>query len=407
MREHAQLDGHALDTARAERLDWRFRALPANAHGRTVDEWLATSPRLDELGTPLMTLDADALAHNISAMADWCAEAGVLHAPHGKTTMAPALWARQFAAGAHAISLATVPQLRVARAFGVTRVILANEITDPAALVWLAGWAAEGTEIHCLVDSAEGVALMDEALRDAAGPLDVCVELGATGARAGARGVEAARDVAEAVQRSAHLRLAGVSGWDGGVAHDASADELAKVDTLLTDLRELHEGLKYETDTPMVTAGGSAYFDQVAEHLADLDDARVVIRSGSYITHDDGTYVELSPGPRGRSGPRLRAALRAYGRVISRPEPALAILDIGRRDVPFDAGLPIPLDLPGTAVVQLNDQHAFLTGEVGGLALGDKVRLGISHPCTAFDKWNLIPVCDAEGAVVDAIRTYF
>ncbi|GIG66617.1 alanine racemase [Phytomonospora endophytica] len=407
MREQARLDGRALDAARGERLDWRFKALPPSAHGSTLDEWLATGPRLSDLGTPLMTLDADALAHNISAMADWCASAGVAHAPHGKTTMAPALWKRQFDAGAVAISLATVPQLRVARAFGVSSVLLANELSDPAALDWLAGWAAEGAEIRCLVDSVAGVSLMDDALRDSAGPLDVCVELGAPGARAGARGLDAAREVAEAVQRSSRLRLAGVSGWDGGVAHDATPGDLAKVDALLAELRSLHESLKYETDVPVVTAGGSAYFDQVAENLADLDDARVVVRAGSYITHDDGTYVELSPGLRGRSGPVPRPALRAFGRVISRPETDLAILDIGRRDVPFDAGLPVPLDLPGASIVQLNDQHAFLTGEIDGVAVGDKVRLGISHPCTAFDKWNLIPVCDAEGTVVDAIRTYF
>ena len=407
MREQARLDEGALDAARGERLDWRFKAMPPGAHGGTLDEWLATRPHLSDLGTPLMTLDADALTHNISAMAEWCSSAGVSHAPHGKTTMAPALWNRQFAAGAVAISLATAPQLRVARAFGVSSVLLANEISDPAALAWLAGWAAEGTEIRCLVDSLAGVSLMDDALRDAAGPLDVCVELGAHGARAGARSADDAREVAEAVLGSARLRLVGVSGWDGGVAHDATPAELSKVDALLSGLRLLHESLKYETDTPVVTAGGSAYFDQVAAHLADLDDAEVVVRAGSYVTHDDGTYVELSPGLRGGSGPVLRPALRAYGRVISRPETDLAILDIGRRDVPFDAGLPIPLDLPSAAIVQLNDQHAFLSGGLDGLAIGDRVRLGISHPCTAIDKWNLIPVCDAEGNVVDAIRTYF
>ena len=401
MRGEAGLDERALADARAEVLDWRFKALPPDAYGRTLDEWLATGPLLAGLGTPLLTIDADALAHNISAMAEWCAKAGVRHAPHGKTTMSPALWDRQLRAGAYAISLATAPQLRVARAFGVPAVLLANEIADAAAIRWLAEWAAEGTQVRCLVDSLAGVSLMDDALRDAAGPLEVYVELGAAGGRAGARSLDAAREVAEAVRRAPRLRLAGVSGWDGGVAHDASDADLAKVDDLLSGLRRLHEGLDYETAVPVVTAGGSAYFDQVVAHLADLPGADVVIRSGSYVTHDDGTYTELSPALRGRPGPELRPALRAYARVISRPEPDLAILDIGRRDVPFDAGLPVPLDIPDAAVVQLNDQHAFLPGEVGG-----RVRLGLSHPCTAFDKWSLIPVC-ADGIVVDAVRTYF
>lgn len=394
------LDEAVLRRERDIRLDWRWKAVPPRAHGLTIDEWLATRPHLDDLGTPVLTLDADALSHNIDAMAAWCAERGVLHAPHGKTTMAPAIWDRQLRAGAHALSLATVPQLRVARAFGVPRVLLANELADAAS----ARWIAEGdTEVWCLIDSAEGVSILD-----AAGvPLRVLVELGASGGRAGARSVEDARKVAAAVAGSANLVLAGVSGWDGGVAHDASAGDLAKVDELLTALRALHESLDYGVDRPVVTAGGSVYFDQVADHLAGLPGADVVVRSGSYVTHDDGTYAELSPGLRGRPGPALRPALRAYGRVLSRPEPGLAIVDTGRRDVPFDNGLPIPLDLPGARVTQLNDQHIFLEGDLDGLAVGDRVRFGISHPCTAFDKWDLIPVLDAGGFVVDVIRTYF
>jgi len=35
------------------------------------------------------------------------------------------------------------------------------------------------------------------------------------------------------------------------------------------------------------------------------------------------------------------------------------------------------------------------------------VCLGISHPCTAFDKWQLIPVVDEEYRIVDVVRTFF
>jgi D-serine deaminase-like pyridoxal phosphate-dependent protein len=35
------------------------------------------------------------------------------------------------------------------------------------------------------------------------------------------------------------------------------------------------------------------------------------------------------------------------------------------------------------------------------------VTFGLSHPCTAFDKWSLLPVLDDEDRVIDAVRTYF
>jgi D-serine deaminase-like pyridoxal phosphate-dependent protein len=60
-------------------------------------------------------------------------------------------------------------------------------------------------------------------------------------------------------------------------------------------------------------------------------------------------------------------------------------------------------------VTALNDQHAYLRG--ADVEVGDIVRLGLSHPCTAFDKWTLIPVVDDADAerpvVVDLIRTWF
>jgi len=103
--------------------------------------------------------------------------------------------------------------------------------------------------------------------------------------------------------------------------------------------------------------------------------------------------------------------------VLSCPEPDLAIVGFGRRDAPFDAGLPVPLRLRredaetplcGRArVEQLNDQHAFVRTEPGLFAVGDLAGFGVSHPCTAFDKWRLLPVVDGDYAVTGAVRTYF
>jgi D-serine dehydratase len=110
-------------------------------------------------------------------------------------------------------------------------------------------------------------------------------------------------------------------------------------------------------------------------------------------------------------------ALELWAAVLSCPEPDLAIVGFGRLDAPSDAGLPAPLRLrrneaePGirgqAKADQLNDQHAFVRTEHRLLSVGDLVGFGISHPCTGFDKWRLLPVVDADYAVVDAVRTYF
>jgi D-serine deaminase-like pyridoxal phosphate-dependent protein len=414
------LDDEAVAALRDERLDWRFKAVPASAQGLTVGEFLDTRPRLDDLGTPLLTLDAEALEHNLATMADWAAGAGVLLAPHGKTTMAPALWQRQLWAGAWGITLANLPQLRVAIAYGVRRLMLANALVDPAGLAWISAWldADEGLEFVSWVDSVRTVELMDSALRAAGArrPVEVCVELGGQGGRTGVRDAGEALVIAEAVRSAPTLRLVGVGGYEGALAHDASSEGLATVRGYLERIADVHGRLSYETGTPMVTAGGSTYFDQVVEILGGLagDGTRVVLRCGAYVIHDDGFYRSLSPFSRGRAGERrLRAAMHGWARVTSAPEPGLALLDAGKRDLPFDEGLPEPQlvrgrgpePVAGARVTRVQDQHVYLRD--ADVRVGDVVRFGLSHPCTALDKWTLIPVVAADGVVVDLVRTWF
>ncbi|MFE1318701.1 amino acid deaminase [Kitasatospora phosalacinea] len=424
--------GPGIDTAAVaaladETLDFRFKAVPADAWGRTVRDWLATRPTLDGLGTPLLTLDAAALRHNLHTMAAWCRAAGVRLAPHGKTTMAPALWQAQLAAGAHAVTLANLPQLRVARAFGVQRLLLANTLLDPAGLAWIAAELDRdpGFAFASWVDSTDSVHRMDAALRAAGArrPVEVMVELGGPGGRTGARGVPAALDVAAAVLAAPTLRLAGVGGYEGALAHDASDPALAAVRGYLADLADLHRRLAtdYPTPTPVVTAGGSAYFDTVAQELTPLTrqvpGTTVIVRAGAYLAHDDGFYRGISPLSRRPDTTPLRSAMHGWARVVSHPEPQLALLDAGKRDLPFDEGLPEPQlvrghgPLEGATVTALNDQHTFLRNAGPAAPVGAVLRLGLSHPCTAFDKWSLIPVLDhadtAHPRIVDLVRTYF
>lgn len=413
------MDATALDALGGEMLDWRFKAIPPSLHGMTVEAARKARLPLHDFGTPLLTLDAGALDHNIAAMAEWTRDAGLLLAPHGKTTMAPALWQRQLDAGAWGITVANLPQLRVARAFGVRRVMYASTLLDPAGLAWLSG-ELDGHprfEFVSWVDSVRSVELMDEALRPARSrrPVDVCVELGGPNGRTGVRDDGDAREVAAAVSKARKLRLVGIGGYEGALAHDASERSRASVDAYLRRLADLYRGLEYEVDEPIATVGGSAFFDQVAEVLGGLG-GHIVLRSGAYIIHDDGFYRDISPFARDTvAGAPLRSAMHAWGRVLSRPEPALALLDVGKRDVPFDEGLPVPQlirgkgPLEGARVTALNDQHAFLRDSPA--EVGDVVRLGLSHPCTALDKWTMIPVVDDAGAdrpvVVDYVRTWF
>lgn len=409
----ATLDVAAVAALADERLSWRFKGLPADWQGRTVADVRAERPRLFEAGAtgPVCVLQADALRHNLDTMARWCAQRGVQLAPHGKTHMAPQLYAEQLAAGAWAVTAATIHQVRMYRAFGASPVILANELVDRAGLRWLAAEMAAdpGFRPICWVDSEKGVELMGGALDGAARPLDVCVEVGEPGARTGCRTDADVDAVATAAAASPQLRLIGVAGYEAALGHDVTAANRDRVRAYLSRMRAAALRLRavFETDEILVTAGGSTHFDLVADVLAEGWPAgmtvRTVVRSGAYLTHDDGLYARTSPVA-------FRPALSVWAQVCSRPEPDLALLTMGRRDVSFDQDLPVPRGLPHSKVTKLNDQHAFLRlgrREAPRVDVGDWIEFGISHPCTVFDKWQLIPVLDADGRVVDLIRTFF
>jgi len=400
------------------------KSFPAALHGRDVTDLRVP---LAELATPLLVLDGPAMTHNLQVMAGWSAARGLELMPHGKTTMAPVLWHRQLAAGATGITVATGWQAGVALRAGVGSVQLANTCLDPALLRDLAEWLAAHPEqeLTLWADSPRTASLMEEAL-PAGSRLGVLVELGADGGRTGAREEDQALALAEQVAASAALTLRGVCGYEGALGHDRSEEALDAVRRYCARLAELAARVRPLVDGPTwVTAGGSAYPDLVADAIAGIEGTRAILRSGAYIVHDSVFYRGISPLDRDRGLPAREAllpAMRAHARVISRPEPGLALLDAGKRDVPYDEGLPVPLAVADrlggqerpfpegarAEITALNDQHAFLRWEgEAPVALGDVVTLGLSHPCTAFDKWRLIPVVDADGTVIEAVETVF
>ncbi len=414
-------------------VDPTMKAFRPRHEGQDVRGLIAAGTTLADLALPLVTLSARQVEANLRTMAQWVAAQGVELQPHGKTTMAPALWRAQLAHGATGITVATPWQLRVAAGAGVTAIQHAGAIVDPAALADLARLLDARPELEVVVwaDSVRTVRLLAAGYRAASRPLPVLVECGAPGSRTGARTAATALEVAREIAADARLELRGVAAWEGAVpaaAEPGSGDPVADFcDIVVAVFEEIEQaGLFAAGAVPVITAGGSAHFDVVAARFGPLaagpaPRARVVLRSGCYVTHDDGYYARRSP--LAASG-GLEPALHVWAQVVSRPERELVVLDVGRRDVSFDQDLPVLLGLrgadaeqtreaiAGAVVTGLDDQHARVAVPAGStLAVGDVVRLGISHPCTTFDKWRVIPVVDdalaAVPRLVGAVRTVF
>lgn len=388
----------------------------------------------DDLPFPLAVISRSALTHNLAWMQDYARRKGVDLAPHGKTTMSPELFERQLAAGAWGLSFATVYQVAVGVQAGARRIIIANQVLCDADLDGLALLLDGHADLRVwfLVDSLAQLALIEDwtARRSAKRPFDVLLEMGIAGQRTGCRTLEEALRLAQALAASSAVRFGGIECYEGGVATCDSEHDAREVTALVRRVTEVVRACDahklFRGEELLVSAGGSAVFDLVLPLLRLQGTAlplRGVLRSGCYITHDHGNYARFLLQLQKREGldSSLRAAITVWTMVQSVPEPGLALLSGGRRDLSYDLEMPMPVHHAPRGARQaagvptdwkigaLNDQHAYLRFDPAGRVpqVGDRVGLGISHPCTTFDKWRWLPLVEDDGAVTGAVSTRF
>jgi D-serine dehydratase len=421
-------------------LDGRTKGLPAGVAGLALADvgragWNVLA---EDLPLPLALLKDSALHHNSAWMRRFLAATGVALAPHGKTAMSPQLFARQLADGAWGITVATVQQLRVCREHGIARVLLANQLVGRQAIGYVLDELARDPafDFYALADSVDGVDALAAAARArrAGRRLQLLVECGADGGRTGCRTLAQAREVAARVAAARDvLALAGVEGYEGSVPGATPAEQERNIARFVAFMAEVAAACaaerRFDAEPVLLSAGGSAFFDLAAALPRTLAGrpTRVVLRSGCYLTHDTDAYARAFARMRERTttvaalGEGLREALEVWAYVQSTPEPGLAILTMGKRDVSHDLALPFPRwhFRPGSGgtpaavpaewkIAALNDQHAYLRTTGGpALRVGDMIGCAISHPCTTFDKWRFLPVVDDGYRVVDGVATWF
>ncbi|MGT0193168.1 amino acid deaminase [Burkholderia pyrrocinia] len=386
----------------------------------------------EDVSLPAAVLYEDRIEHNLNWMQAFVQQYGVKFAPHGKTTMAPQLFRRQLDAGAWGITLATAHQTQAAYHGGVRRVLLANQLVGRQNMTIIAGLLSDPDfEFFCLVDSAESVDQLGRFFGDAKKTLNVLLELGVPGGRAGVRDAAQREAVLAALARYPDtLKLAGIELYEGVLKEEGEIRAFLQDAVALT--RELAGAGRFARTPAILSGAGSAWYDVVAEEFAKASDAgfaEVVLRPGCYLTHDVGIYKKAQTDVFARNpiarkmGEGLLPALQLWAYVQSVPEQNRAIVALGKRDAAFDAGLPeparhfrpgrdtAPRDVAaneGWAVTGMMDQHAYLQIPPGAdVKVGDMVAFDISHPCLTFDKWRQVLVLDPQFRVTEVVETFF
>jgi D-serine dehydratase len=388
----------------------------------------------EDVSLPVAVLYESRVRHNLAWMQEFMRAYQVQLAPHGKTTMSPALFHRQLKGGAWGITLATAPQVNAAYRHGVRRVLMANQLVGRANMALVAQLLRDPAfEFCCLVDDPANIAQLGRYFAEQGRVLRVLVELGVPGGRTGVRDDDALRRAVDEVSRwPRSLALAGVELYEGVLSDESRIRDFLR--RAVAALRGLQAGGKLAPNgAAILTGAGSAWFDVVAQEFSGLDIGRpldIVLRPGCYLSHDVGIYRSAAERigrdndvARGMA-PGLLPALQVWAYVQSLPESGRAIIGMGKRDAAFDAGLPVPARhyrpggpaparIPAPApsnweVTAMMDQHAFMRIDAGDdIQVGDMIGFDISHPCLTFDKWKQVLLVDDDYRVVDIAQTFF
>ncbi len=329
--------------------------------------------------TPALVVDLERCDRNVEAMARRAAEAAVALRPHAKTHKCPSLGARQLAAGAIGLTVATLGEAEVFADHGADDLFVAYPLWADDDIAHRVAALSEQVRLSVGADSVEAVELLGRAVGRSAG-LRVLVEVDCGLRRTGVAGADAVT-VAAAVGRVG-LELGGVFTFPGhsyapGMANAARADEaraLAEAASVL-EAAGLPCPVRSGGSTPTAAGPPGAGVSE--------------LRPGVYV-FNDAQQVAL-----GTCAPD-DVALAALATVVSTPAPARAVLDAGSKVLGPDrpAWAPGHGLLPGRPAARVTglwehhavvDQTATLAAGHPPLRLGERVAVVPNHVCTAVN----------------------
>src|SRR5690606_24097607 len=417
-------------------LNGHIRGFPSDQQPVSANEIakLALDPRAGTAQLPIITFDPTAWDQNCNAMFAYLAAVGAKIAPHAKTPMSPELAADLMKRGAVALTVADIRQAATMLDHGFEKLILANQIGGKASGARLGRLLAqyEDAQITLYVDSLAALEVAAEVAQSAGRKVDFLIEVG--GGRAGARNMQLVTEILDNAEQNSALSAVGIAAYEGASSSadsDATREAIRALHGFAAEAFALLRARK-PSQRLVLSSGGSSFFDLVIEDLGPLveadGNANLILRSGAIFFYDHGIYAKGLANMDARGGFEIagigpaieafRPALRVYAEVLSRPEARLAVCGMGMRDVSFDQGLPVAIALyrdgkereipQGAEVFKLNDQHAFLNiAENADIEVGDIIAFGISHPCTALDRWSWLYVAGEDGKITNALPLHF
>ena len=332
---------------------------------------------IEELETPILVIDLDALEHNIGVIADHYRGKTIRLRPHGKNHKSPQILAMQIAAGGtvEGVCAAKVSEAEVFVNNGATNVLVANQVVDAGKIRRLAALARR-VDTTVAIDDEKHVALLAAGARELDTTLGVVIEIDTMMGRAGVRSIDHAVALARKVSSTPHLRFRGVMSHQVPTQRPPTRDHRFAeggqyIEHVIGAKRAIEAaGIPVE----IVSTGESWTYDVAATHPEVTE-----IEGGSYIVMEV-PYAYMT---------EFRFAARVMGRVVARPDRRTAIGDVTIEAIGAPNGVPTLEGIDGATVDAIDHHGVRLSSETGlALDIGERFFLLTHQQDVTVNRWE-------------------
>ncbi|NOC46746.1 MULTISPECIES: 3-hydroxy-D-aspartate aldolase BhcC [unclassified Ruegeria] len=340
---------------------------------------IPAKPGMDEedIQTPSLVLDLDALERNIKKMGDYAKAHGMRHRVHGKMHKSvDVAKLQEKIGGAVGVCCQKVSEAEVFVRGGIKDVLVSNQVRDPAKIDRLASLPKLGSRIIVCVDDLDNVADLSGAAVDHGTQLEVFVEIDCGAGRCGVTTTSDVIEIAKAVEAAENLKFTGIQAYQGAMQHlDSYEARKEKLDTAIAMVRDAVEGLKAEgIECELVSGGGtgSYYFESNSGVYNELQCGSYAFMDADYgrILDKDGNRIDQG---------EWENAFFILTSVMSHAKADKAIVDAGLKAQSVDSGLPVIFGRDDVEYIKCSDEHGVVMDPNGVLKVNDKLRLVPGH----------------------------
>ena len=335
---------------------------------------------VEDLDTPCLLVDLDALEHNQQVIADTYRNTVCKMGHHVKNTKCPLLVHMQFRAGGtdQRICCAKVSEAEVMVEAGIRDIFIVNQIVTDDKIARLCSLARRAA-IRVAIDDPENLHALSTAAQRHGVNIGVLIEVATSGRRSG-------------------IRWSHQGGIEKGVELAMLAREL---DGITFRGVQSHQTLPGKPDEQTRRSAGAPFFQMCLDVKEAIEAAGIpveIVSSGETFSYDvaatipgvteveAGTYMLMSHTYDYMS--EFRIAAKVLGTVISTPRAGVAIGDVGTRGLALRE--PPAVDgMPGVTVGALHPEHIVLSvAPTAHLEVGDQFLLSSGQQDFTTDRWD-------------------